>query len=207
MTSRGSTERRGTERSTDRRQALVTVAAELFARQGFRSTTVRQIAESAGVLSGSLYHHFDSKEASLDSLLTKYFDELLANYRQVALRATTPPEALWQLIEIAVNSLAKHRAAVLVLHNEQRELALSPRFAYLQGFEKEIRALWVRVLESGIAGGDLRDDLDPRLVYQVIRDAISVAVRWYQPDGETPLDELIVHYRRMLNGISTEEGP
>lgn len=158
------------------------------------------------MLSGSLYHHFDSKEAILDSLLTEYFDELLANCRQVALGATAPLEALGQLIEIAVNSLAQHRAAVLVLHNEQRELALSARFAYLQGFEKEIRALWVQVLDSGIAGGDFRDNLDPRLVYLVIRDAISVAVRWYQPDGETSVAELIVHYRRMLDGISTEVG-
>src|SRR2546422_7442849 len=39
------------------------VAAEVFASRGYSSTTVREVAEAAGILGGSLYNHFDSKEA------------------------------------------------------------------------------------------------------------------------------------------------
>ena len=68
---------------SERRAALVALAAELFAERGYRATTVREIAEAAGVLSGSLYHHFDSKESIIDELLSSYLDELLAQYRAI----------------------------------------------------------------------------------------------------------------------------
>ena len=41
---------------------LLELAASMFAERGLRATTVRDIADAAGILSGSLYHHFDSKE-------------------------------------------------------------------------------------------------------------------------------------------------
>lgn len=52
----------------------------MFAEQGLRSTTVRDIADSAGILSGSLYHHFDSKESMVDEILRSFLDSLFARY-------------------------------------------------------------------------------------------------------------------------------
>ena len=69
---------------SERRSALVQLAADMFAERGFRATTVRDIAEAAGMLSGSLYHHFDSKESIMDELLHPYIDELLPEYRRIA---------------------------------------------------------------------------------------------------------------------------
>jgi AcrR family transcriptional regulator len=53
-----------------RREELLAIAAELFAQRGFKNTTVRDIADAAGILSGSLYHHFDSKESMVDEILS-----------------------------------------------------------------------------------------------------------------------------------------
>ena len=47
----------------DRRRDVLLAAAQLFAERGYRGTSVRDIAQSVGVLGGSLYHHFKSKEA------------------------------------------------------------------------------------------------------------------------------------------------
>ncbi|MDJ0113374.1 helix-turn-helix domain-containing protein, partial [Rhodococcus erythropolis] len=52
-----------------RRDELLEIAAGLFADRGVRATTVRDIADAAGILSGSLYHHFDSKESMVDEIL------------------------------------------------------------------------------------------------------------------------------------------
>ncbi|NLA37272.1 MAG: helix-turn-helix transcriptional regulator, partial [Actinobacteria bacterium] len=52
-----------------RRDELLGLAATMFAERGLRATTVRDIADSAGILSGSLYHHFASKEAMVDEVL------------------------------------------------------------------------------------------------------------------------------------------
>ena len=50
------------EGGSGRRADVVQLAGELFAEKGYRATTVREIADAAGILSGSLYPHFDSKE-------------------------------------------------------------------------------------------------------------------------------------------------
>lgn len=52
-----------------RRGELLELAAAMFAERGLRATTVRDIADGAGILSGSLYHHFASKEEMVDELL------------------------------------------------------------------------------------------------------------------------------------------
>src|ERR1700754_4336502 len=70
-----------TGRASERRDHLVKLAAELFARKGFQATTVRAIADEAGILSGSLYHHFDSKESIVDDILSAFFNELMAANR------------------------------------------------------------------------------------------------------------------------------
>ncbi len=65
----------------------------MFAEQGLRTTTVRDIADSAGILSGSLYHHFDSKESMVDEILRGFLDRLFARYHEIV-DAHRPPTSL-----------------------------------------------------------------------------------------------------------------
>ncbi|WP_343243309.1 helix-turn-helix domain-containing protein, partial [Streptomyces sp. SID12501] len=62
--------------SPERRRELLDTAAEVFAAQGYNATTVRKIADAAGMLAGSLYYHFDSKESMLDEILSAFLNEL-----------------------------------------------------------------------------------------------------------------------------------
>src|ERR1700682_2531562 len=66
------------ERSVDRRQEILSAAARLFASEGVVSTTVRDIGRVAGILSGSLYHHFPSKESMVDEILSPCVRSLVA---------------------------------------------------------------------------------------------------------------------------------
>ena len=66
-----------------RRDELLELAATMFAERGLRATTVRDIADSAGILSGSLYHHFSSKEEMVDEVLRNFMDWLFARYREI----------------------------------------------------------------------------------------------------------------------------
>src|SRR5258708_28799303 len=61
-----------------RHDPILAVAAGLFARNGVAAPTVREIADEVGILSGSLYHHFDSKEATVDELLAPDLNDLRA---------------------------------------------------------------------------------------------------------------------------------
>ena len=58
-----------------RREEILQTAATLFASSGFR-TSLAEIADACGILPGSLYHHFDSKEAIIVELVHRYHDDL-----------------------------------------------------------------------------------------------------------------------------------
>jgi TetR/AcrR family transcriptional regulator, acrAB operon repressor len=60
------------ERSDRSRAALLEAALALFSSQGYRATSVRDIAERAGVSTGSVYHHFRDKEAIFQTLLDHF---------------------------------------------------------------------------------------------------------------------------------------
>src|SRR3954453_2629157 len=110
--------RRSPVLASERREHLVRLAAELFARKGYQATTVRNIADEAGILSGSLYHHFDSKESIVDEILASFFAELTAANRDAVRRGGDPREVLAELVRICFAALVPHRAAVMVMQND-----------------------------------------------------------------------------------------
>lgn len=61
------------ERSERSRAAILEAALQMFSRQGFRGTSIRDVAARAGVSTGSVYHHFRDKEALLNTLLEQYW--------------------------------------------------------------------------------------------------------------------------------------
>src|SRR5215210_2033934 len=117
-----------TEASTSRRDELLAIAAQLFAERGFKNTTVRDIADAAGILSGSLYHHFDSKESIVDELLSTFLADTMAAYEAAIACAGSHTEALRSLVQIAFAAVHDHRAAVAVMHQEFHTLLQNPRF-------------------------------------------------------------------------------
>jgi TetR/AcrR family transcriptional regulator, cholesterol catabolism regulator len=192
------------ERSaSDRRAEILRLAAGLFAERGFKATTVRDIAEAAGVLSGSLYHHFNSKESIIEELLREYVDELLSDYRRIIAEDGSPREVLSRLANSVFASFAEHRAAIMVWQNE-RQTIHRPGFAYLAQAQAEVERLWTGVIRQGIEAGEFREDLDPRLAYRFIRDSAWMAVHWYSPDGPLTSQQVAAHYLAiMLDGIDS----
>ena len=80
--------------SVSRRDELLELAATMFAERGLRATTVRDIADSAGILSGSLYHHFASKEEMVDEVLRGFLDWLFERYQEIVATEPNPLERL-----------------------------------------------------------------------------------------------------------------
>ncbi|MCD0448514.1 TetR/AcrR family transcriptional regulator, partial [Actinocorallia sp. API 0066] len=190
--------RGGQALASERREHLVRLAGELFAKKGFQATTVRDIAKEAGILSGSLYHHFDSKESIVDEVLSSFFDELMAANRAVVERGGPPRETIAELVRIAFGTLEPHRAAITVMQNDWNYLKGQERFAYLTKAEDEVEKMWVTAIREGQETGLFRDDIDPKLTYRMIRDTIWVAIRWFQPGGRLNAKGLAEHYLKVL---------
>jgi AcrR family transcriptional regulator len=190
--------------TTDRRAELLSIAAGLFAERGLRATTVRDIADAAGILSGSLYHHFDSKESMVDEILRGFLDALFHRYREIVAQDLGPRATLEAVVIASFEAIDQHNAAVAIYQAEARRLADQPRFAYIGERLTEFRRLWHDVLDAGIAAGSFRDDLDVELSYRFLRDTVWVGVGWYRPGGKLGIDDIARQYLAIvLDGIAT----
>src|SRR3954453_1296020 len=181
-----------------RREELLAIAATLFAERGFKNTTVRDIADAAGILSGSLYHHFDSKEAMVDELLDTFQTELWKEYDAIEASSLSPRTKLEAVVRASFDAIDHHHSEVAIFQNDAAHLITFDRFSYLTERNTKFRRLWTGLLEAGVAAGELRSDLDVELVYRFVRDTVWVAVRWYRPGGDLSPDQVADQYLHIL---------
>lgn len=187
----------------ERRGELLATAAEVFAAQGYNATTVRRIADEAGMLAGSLYYHFDSKESMVDEILSTFLNELWAGYDEVLAAGLGPRETIEALVTQSFKEIDRHRAAVAIYQKEARHLAAQPRFGYLADSQVKFERAWLGTLERGVAAGVFRADLDVRLTYRFVRDTVWVAASWYRPGGQHSPEEIARQYLSMvLDGVA-----
>jgi AcrR family transcriptional regulator len=201
--SKGRSETRPRRGEAVRQAELLAIAADLFADRGYVATTVRDIADEAGILSGSLYHHFDSKESMIDEILSTFIDQTLASYESVIAEGKGPKETFEGLVRTSLESMVESRSAILIYQNESRFLAAQPRFSYLTGAHRKFEKIWTDVLKKGVKSGEFRDSIDPKLVYRLVRDTVWTAPRWFRPGGSLKPDKIIAQYLGVLvDGVS-----
>ncbi|MFH8623481.1 TetR/AcrR family transcriptional regulator [Streptomyces vietnamensis] len=187
----------------ERRREILDTAAEVFAAQGYDATTVRRIADAAGLLAGSLYYHFDSKESMLDEILASFLRELWGRYDAVLAAGLDPRQTIEALVTESFREIDRHRAAVAIFQKESRHLQELPRFGYLADAQHRFEKAWLGTLERGVAAGVFRADLDVRLTYRFVRDTVWVAASWYRPGGQHSPEEIARQYLSMvLDGIA-----
>ncbi|OAH16551.1 TetR/AcrR family transcriptional regulator [Streptomyces jeddahensis] len=192
----------------ERRRELLATAAEVFAAHGYKATTVRRIADEAGMLAGSLYYHFDSKESILDEILSTFLDELWDRYDAVLAAGLGPRETIEALVTESFREIDRHGPAVAIYQKESRHLAKQQRFAYLAESQERFEKAWLGTLERGVADRVFRADLDIRLAYRFLRDTVWVAASWYRPGGQHSPEEIARQYLSMvLDGIAVGENP
>ncbi len=192
--------------TTTRRDELLRIAADLFATKGFKNTTVRDIADAAGILSGSLYHHFDSKESIVDELLDTFQQELFAEYEQILASDRTPRAKLDAVVRASFAAIDRHHSEVAIFQNDAAFLVGFERFGYLAERNDRFHQLWTGLLREAIDAGELRADLDVELVYRFLRDTVWVAVTWYRPGGTLSADEVASQYLSILfEGIADHD--
>ena len=184
---------------SQRREQLLVIGAELFAAKGFTQTTVRDIADAAGILSGSLYHHFASKEEMLQEVLRTFMEGLLERSQQVIERETSPRAALDGLIRDSFETMHNEPEAVALYQSEQKFLSTVDGFEFVGAGSRKIERLWLSVLEAGKTSGDFRTDLDVKFAYRFIRDAIWSTIRWYKPGGRQSHQIVADQYLALLH--------
>jgi AcrR family transcriptional regulator len=189
------------EQDGGRRASIVRAAARLFARKGVDGTTVREIAKDVGVLSGSLYHHFPSKDAIADEILRGYLTDLLAGYREVLAAPNHPRDAFRGLVTASLQASVAHPHATDVYRAELRRLDTRGSGAELTAAATEVKQTWLRVLERGRDVHVFRRDVPVWVVYRMIRDALFHSRN--AEEGRAPHEQAEALASLVLDGVST----
>ncbi|MFD7299140.1 TetR/AcrR family transcriptional regulator [Streptomyces sp. NPDC059897] len=194
--------------SPERRREHLATAAEVFAAHGYDATTVRRVADAAGMLAGSLYYHFDSKDSIVEEILRGFLDELWGRYDTVLAAGHDPRETMRALVTESFREIDRHGPAVAIYQKESKALAARERFAFLAASQRKFEQTWLTTLQEGVAAGAFRADLDIRLTYRFVRDTVWVAASWYRPDGRHSPEEIAREYLAMvLDGIAETNHP
>ena len=166
---------------------LLDVVVAEFNERGYDATSMEDIAQATGMTKSAVYHHVPGKEALLRLAVARAVDALFAVLDEPA--STTGPavERLQHVVRRSAEVLAALLPYVTLLlrvrGNTSTELwALERR----REFDRRLSAL----VQDAIDAGDVRADLDPRLVTRLLFGMVNSLTEWYRPDGPHGTDEL-----------------
>lgn len=178
------------------RGRLLHEAARLFRDKGYERTTVRDLAAAVGIQSGSLFHHFRTKEDILKAVMVETIRLNTALMQAAMEAATTSRDKLQALIRAELESInGQTGEAMAVLVFEWRSLSEAAR-AYVLELRDIYEQLWLDVLEALREEGVLV--AEPFVVRRLLTGALSWTVTWYRPDGGLTLDDLTEQVLAMM---------
>lgn len=166
--------------SSTRKREILTHSAKLFSERGIAGTTVRDIADAVGILSGSLYHYFGSKDAIAAEIVHQFLADLNEGYERGLAPATTARERLEQLIRCSLETAARHPYASEICQNENILHSDDPEEPEHEAVMR-MREFWGSTIAQGVVEGELRADVDQGRLYQMLREAVWSCVRANRP--------------------------
>ena len=160
----------------EKRRLIRDAAVRVFARKGFHTCRVGDIAEEAGVAHGLLYHYFASKDELLEIVFRETWAELLDAIRLVEESGEPAREQLRQVAAIMLRSWRRDPDLIRVL---VREIGRSPELQRRIDALRQVFDAVARIVERGQAAGEFRSELDPRLASFVFYGALeAILTAW-----------------------------
>jgi AcrR family transcriptional regulator len=165
-----------------KRQEIIDLAADLFAKQGYAATGIAEIGKVAGLAKGALYYYIGSKENLLVEIQDRVLRPLLAAARRIATLDEDPVLRLRLLSEILLSIILERLDHIWVYEHDYRQLRGANRARLLRQrreFERIVRDL----LEAAMRSGAFRP-MDPRLATLQVLNLHNHTYQWARPGGE-----------------------
>lgn len=164
------------------RERVLSAARQLFSERGYEGATIRDIAQAAGMSTGAVFASFADKTELFDEILTADYEVIYAQMVQAARAADTVDQALLGLFGVAYNfhveQLPLLRASIAVSWTRTEAAERRAR-----GDLKHIFRLVAEVLQRGIDQGQLKSDIDAKLLAEITWDVYVANYRRAVFDG------------------------
>jgi len=190
---------------TSPRATILDASARCFMEQGFKATSIDDIARRLGATKGMVYHYFDSKSDLFFEIHQRAMDALVQAVDPEVRRRAPALERLHGMarrhVETLIETQHYQRA---VVEGVQMHLRVSTteaqrqRLMQLQDRRRRYEQVFLKVLNQGIDEGDL-DATEPRIAIKPVLGALNSVINWYHPR----YDDAPGSRERLIDGVVT----
>ena len=171
------------EVDTATRERILLEASRLFRHHGYAATTLREVADAAGIKAGSIYYHFESKEQILGEVLDKGILAVAAAVRErveALPKGATARQKVAAAIEGHLWGLLHHgdfTSANIRIYGQIPPAAKNRH----RKVRREYADYWDALLDEAMQRGELRRDIGTTIARLFVIGALNWTVEWYNP--------------------------
>ncbi|WAH35170.1 TetR/AcrR family transcriptional regulator [Alicyclobacillus dauci] len=190
------------------KEQILAAAGRLFSKKGYHATTIREIAEETGILSGSLYAHIQSKEDLLFEIVDEGAMAFLNSIEDIVNSPSDPVTKLRAGLAAHIQVIAEHLDASTVFFHEWQALS-EPRREMIQKKRDQYEAQWAAILDAGAREGVFASR-DPKFARLLILSVANWVYQWYRPTGNLSPSDIAERFTDVivdgLKPVPSEEG-
>ena len=176
--------------ATDKRRVILDAAVRVFARQGFHTCRVADIADEAGVAYGLVYHYFSSKEEILDTLFLERWDIMLKAITEADERERAPREKLHAIAAFIIDSYRHDPELMKVIIVEVTRAANTFGLTHLDKIRDAYAGI-AGIVAKAQADGLFRREITPEFAAQAFYGSVEqVLTGWIFDSAAVGEDEL-----------------
>jgi AcrR family transcriptional regulator len=156
-----------------KRDAILDVAAQSFAKQGFHGVSMRDIAKVNHSSVATLYNHFTSKDALFLATCQRFFNLFLPHLEEIV---ESPGDGLTKLLAMVEQTFADgstYRYEFLALSHDRRHVGTTDELHPLVSARNRCVGLWHRVLDEGMHDGSIRRGLDTDSIVWIVFSSVT----------------------------------
>lgn len=187
-----------------RRDEILKAAAGLIASDGYTNTSMREVAAASGILAGSLYHHFASKEAIAVELVEDYHADLARAVRESRMDAADPLAALRAFARDIAAVSFRHQAALQIAMFDAPSTASSSLKTVVRAEPASLDRRWRTLISAAATAGAIQDGIDLRILRHVLHRttlAAGLAWEWALPSETSAVADCITTL--IFDGLAT----
>ncbi|MFC1533193.1 TetR/AcrR family transcriptional regulator [Thermodesulfobacteriota bacterium] len=180
----------------NQREKIIRISSRLMSQNGYKGTSIQEIADLVGIHKTTFFHYFKNKEELLVAIVKIGIHENLLELENIVKNmALSPEEKLKQAISAHLTSLTKYQNSSTIYLSEGRFLSQKNKKEYF-----ETRKHYSSYFEEIVKGLDSPKfkGLDKRMVTFGIMGMLNWVVRWYKKSGQYSIDDIADIFYQMI---------